>query len=95
MNKPGGRSWDEVREELLADPDTLAEYDRLRPQYEFIGQIIGARAEQGMTQAQLAERVGTRQSNISRLERGTSNPTLEFMQKVAAGLGKKLIIKLQ
>ena len=61
----------------------------------FFGQMIGARAEQGITQAQLAERVGTKQTNISRLERGEGNPTLEFMQKIATGLGKKLVIKLQ
>ena len=70
MNKREGRSWQEAREDLLADRETLAEYERLRPQYELIGQIIGARVEQGITQAQLAERVGTKQTNISRLERG-------------------------
>ena len=95
MNKREGRSWQEAREGLLADQETLSEYERLRPQHELIGQIIGARAEQGITQAQLADRVGTRQTNISRLERGEGNPTLEFMQKIATGLGKKLIIKLQ
>lgn len=95
MNKHSGRSWQEVRAELLANPDALAEYERLRPQYELVSQIIGARVEQGITQAQLAARVGTRQTNISRLERGDSNPTLDFMQKVATGLGKELIIKLQ
>ena len=76
MNKREGHSWQEAREDLPADQETLAEYERLRPQYELIGQIIGARAEQGITQAQLAECVGTRQTNISRLERGEGNPTL-------------------
>ena len=76
MNKREGRSWQEAREGLLADQETLSEYERLRPQHELIGQIIGARAEQGITQVQLAERVGTRQTNISRLERGEGNPTL-------------------
>ena len=89
MKKRDGRSWQEARDELLENPDTLLEYERLRPQYELIGQIIGARVEQGITQAQLAERVGTKQTNISRLERGEGNPTLEFMQKIATGLGKK------
>ena len=89
MNKRDGRSWQEVREDLLTDQETLAEYERLRPQYELIGQIIGARVERGITQAQLAKRVGTKQTNISRLERGESNPTLEFMQKNATGLGEK------
>ena len=76
MNKRDGSSWQEVREDLPADQETLAEYERLRPQVELIGQIIGARAEQGITQAQPAERVGTKQTNISRLERGEGNPTL-------------------
>lgn len=76
MNKREGRSWQEAREDLLADQDALSEYERLRPQYKLIGQMIGARAEQGITQAQLAERVGTKQTNISRLERGEGNPTL-------------------
>jgi len=88
MNKRDGRSWQEVREDLQAEQETLAECERLRPQFELMGQIIGARVEQGMTQAQLAERVGTKQTNISRLERGEGNPTLEFMRKIAIGLGK-------
>ena len=76
MNKSEGRSWQEAREDLLADQDALSEYERLLPQYKLIGQMIGARAEQGITQARPAERVGTRQTNISRLERGEGNPTL-------------------
>ena len=76
MNKSEGRSWQEAREDLLADQETLSEYERLRPRYALVGQIIGARAEQGITQAQPAERVGTKQTYISRLERGEGNPTL-------------------
>ena len=76
MNKREGRSWQEAREDLLADQETLSEYERLRPQHELIGQIIGARTEQGITQAQPAERVETRQTNVRRLERGERNPTL-------------------
>ena len=76
MNKREGRSWQEAREGLLADQETLSEYERLRPHYELIGQIIGARAEQGITQAQPAERVETKQTNVRRLERGERNPTL-------------------
>ncbi|MHC1758871.1 MAG: helix-turn-helix domain-containing protein [Negativicutes bacterium] len=54
-----------------------------------MGQIIGARVEQGITQAQLAERVGTKQTNISRLECGEGNPTLEFMQKIGHQIAVK------
>jgi transcriptional regulator with XRE-family HTH domain len=48
-----------------------------------------------LTQEQLAELVGTKQSNISRLESGEYNPTIEFLSKVAQAMGKTLEIRLQ
>ncbi len=89
------RTWKEVREELLADPKTALEYEALRPQYEVISQIIRARETQGITQAELARRTGIRQSNISRLESGNYNPSVEFLSRIAAGLGMELHIELR
>jgi transcriptional regulator with XRE-family HTH domain len=48
-----------------------------------------------MTQEQLAERVGTKKSNISRLESGRYNPSLDFLVKVAEGLGKQIQMKVK
>ena len=87
--------WEQVRAELLADPEAAAEYEALGPQYELISQIIEARIAQGITQAQLAERTGLRQSNISRLEGGNCNPSLELMNRVARGLGMELHIEFR
>jgi transcriptional regulator, XRE family len=56
--------------------------------------MIKIRIEQGLTQKELAEKIGTRQSNISRLESGEYNPSLEFLKKVAKGLNKELIVSL-
>lgn len=89
------RAWKDAKKELLSDPETAKEYEDLRPQYEVISQIIKARDEQGMTQAELAERTGIRQSNISRLEGGNYNPTLKFLARVAKGLGMELHIELR
>ncbi len=89
------RKWNQARKELLADPETAKEFEVLRPQYEVISQIIKARDEQGITQAQLAERTGIRQSNISRLEGGNYNPSLEFLTRIAKGLGMELHIELR
>ena len=86
--------WEQVRAELLSDPEAAAEYEALGPQYELISQIIDARISQGITQAQLAERTGLRQSNISRLEGGNCNPSLELVNRVARGLGMRLHIEL-
>lgn len=58
-------------------------------------QLRAARKAQGVTQESLAERVGTKKSNISRLESGRYNPSLDFLEKVANGLGRKLQIKVK
>lgn len=84
----------EIKANMLEDEEFRVEYERLRPRYEAIEQIIRARKEQNITQAELAKRVGTQKSNISRLESGNYNPSLDFLIKVAESLGKKLSVHL-
>ena len=94
MSSKPTRSWNHLKAELLSDMEVKTEYEALRPRYELIEQVIIARTEQGITQAELAKRAGTKQGNISRFERGNYNPSLEFVQKLAHGLGKELHITL-
>lgn len=61
---------------------------------EIASQLRQVRKEQGMTQERLAEKVGTRKSNISRLESGRYNPSLDFLEKVAGGLGREIEVKV-
>ena len=61
---------------------------------EIAAQLQQVRKEQGMTQERLAEKVGTRKSNISRLESGRYNPSLDFLEKVAGGLGREIEVKV-
>lgn len=86
--------FEEIKAKMLEDEEFKVEYERLSPRYEAIRQIIQARKEQNITQAELAKRVGTQKSNISRLESGNYNPSLDFLIKVAESLGKKLSIHL-
>ena len=58
-------------------------------------QLKTLRKDQGMTQEQLAELVGTKESNISRLESGRYNPSLDFLIKVANGLGRQIQVKIK
>ena len=95
MSNTPSKPWNELRDEFLQDEEIRAEYEALRPQYGLIEQIIAARTQQGITQEELAKRVGIKQSNISRFEGGNYNPSLEFMQKLAHGLGKELHITLK
>lgn len=87
-------SFDEMKSDLLKDNEFKTEYEKLKPRYEAIEQIIKARKELNMTQAELAKRVGTQKSNISRLESGNYNPSLDFLTKVSEALGKSLIVQL-
>lgn len=80
---------------LEKNAELRKEYEALAPQYKIIDAVISARIERRMTQAELAERANTRQSNISRFESGNYNPSVEFLQKLAGALDKQLEIKLK
>jgi len=86
--------WSEAKAELLKDPELVKELEKNEAEYQLIKEIIQARLEQNLTQNDLAQLIGTRQSNISRLENGNANPSLEFLEKIANALGKKIEIHL-
>jgi predicted transcriptional regulator len=89
------KNWDQLKKELLKDPVVAKEYNRLAPEYAVISQLIAIRAEKKLTQKELAKSMGTKQSAIARLESGNYNPTLEFLQKTAEALGRKLTINFE
>jgi DNA-binding XRE family transcriptional regulator len=95
MMSKAGAKFSEVRSLLMKDAEFKAEYERLKPRYDVISQIIEARTSQNITQEELAFRVGTQKSNISRLESGTYNPSLDFLAKVARSLGKEVQVTLK
>ncbi len=79
----------------LKDPEVKAEYDRLEPEYALIRAVLDKRLKKKMSQAQLAKKVGTRQSAISRLESGRGNPSFNFLNRVARALDSTLRISFQ
>lgn len=87
--------WDDAKKIINSDPEVIKELDNNAIEYKVVREIIKARHELNLTQEQLAELVGTKQSNISRLESGEYNPTIEFLSKVAQAMGKTLEIRLQ
>ena len=87
---------EEVKEFLFKqDAHLKEEYDALQPIYEIRRQLIQYRNDLGLSQQELANMVGTKQSAISRLETGDYNPSIEFLNKVANALGKKVRIMIQ
>ncbi|KUO53010.1 MAG: XRE family transcriptional regulator [Desulfitibacter sp. BRH_c19] len=84
---------EEVKAKLLQCPEVKEEYDRLKPLYDIKKELIKFRIEQGLSQKQLADKIGTKQSAISRLESGEYNASVELLHKIAHALGKELQIK--
>ncbi len=94
MSKAGVK-LENIEARLMKDTEFKAEFEKLKPRYELIAQIIDARNQLNLTQEELAKRVGTQKSNISRLESGAYNPSLDFIIKVARGLGKEVHISIE
>ncbi|MEI6478331.1 MAG: helix-turn-helix transcriptional regulator [bacterium] len=86
--------WHSLKAELLSDPKTKAEYDALAGQYAVASQLIDLRIKKGLTQAQLAESVGTKQAAIARLESGQYNPSLKMLGKIAHAMGVTFTLKI-
>lgn len=93
--KSAGVKFDDIKAQLMEDATFEDEYNKLQPRYELISQIIEARKSMKMTQEELAKRAGTRKSNISRLESGSYNPSLDFLIKIAKSLGKDVHIEIR
>lgn len=93
MKKTRHLDFDVWKKQALKNPKIKAEYERLQPEFAVIRAVLDARTKKGMTQARLAEKIGTKQSVISRLEKGRANPTISFLQKLAQALGTSLEIR--
>ena len=85
---------EEYRRQLMRDPGVAAAQRRLQPKLDLGRQILHLRLERGWTQKELAERAGTKQANISRLENARLNPSVEMLQRVADALGAGLEVSL-
>ncbi len=77
----------------LENENFSREYEDIQPEMDIIRAIVKARKEQKITQAELSVRTGINQGDISRLERGTRNPSLNMLKKLANGLGMQLKIE--
>jgi len=90
MNRKNLPTFEAWEAEKLQDPEFAAAAEALEPGY----QIARLRIQRGLTQAQLAELVGTQQPSIARLENGSSIPSLSFLQKIAAALNARIEVRL-
>lgn len=86
------QTFEDFKRESLKDPEIKREYDKLGPEFELINKIIEARIHKKLTQKDIADRMGTKQSALARLESGHANPTIGFVQKLATALGTDITL---
>ena len=84
-----------TRKRLLADPEVQAAYDALRDEFNLAHELIAARVHAGLTQAQLADKMGTTQSVIARLESGARLPSVKTLLRFAKATHSRPIIRLR
>lgn len=89
----------ELKAKALTDPEVRAEYERLnREEYALLDEMLAARRAAGLTQAQIAELMGTKAPAIARLENalasGKHSPSLDTLRKYAAATGKRVEVRI-
>ena len=87
--------FSDMKAELMANPEFRAAYDALEPEFERAATIIGARASQGLSQEQLAERMHMSPAAIARLESGRAVPSMRTWERLAAATGTRAKVILE
>ncbi len=88
------RSVSDLKKELLTDVEFIKEYKALEEEFSIAATLIEARRTAGLSQEQVAAKMGTTQSVVARIESGRPLPSLRTLMRYAAAVGRKLEIKL-
>ena len=87
------KSLKQYKEMQMENPEFVKEYESIQPEMDVIRAIIEARTSQNITQKELAERTGINQADISKLENGTRNPSVNLLKRLADGRG--MVLKIE
>ncbi len=88
------KSLQSFKRTLLTAPDVKAEFDALADEFAIAREMIAARARAGLSQAEVAQRMGTTQSVVARLESGKRPPSLRSVQRYAQAVGAQAVVRL-
>ncbi len=87
------KTLNDMLSEQLKDEEFRKEYAAIQPDMDVIRAIVDARISHNLTQKELAERTGINQADISKLENGTRNPSVNLLKRLAEGMGMTLRIE--
>ncbi len=89
---------DQLVAKILENPEARAEYDRLTPEFELLEAMLSARQAAGLSQEQVAQRMGTKASAVTRLEgalvNGKHSPSLTTLKRYARAVNHRLEVRL-
>lgn len=89
------RKLEILKKKMLADTAVRKVYDELQPEYEIARELIKARTRAGLTQSDIARRMGTTQSSVARMESGSTLPSMNSLIRYAKVTGSRAIVKLK
>ena len=87
------KTFEDYKKQQMQDPELVREYEAIQPEMDVIRAIVNARTSQNLTQNELAKRTGINQADISKLENGTRNPSVNLLKRLAEGMGMSLKIE--
>lgn len=86
--------FSDIKKRWMRDPAFRREYHALAEEFAIAQELIKARTRAGLTQAQVAKRMGTTQSVVARLESGAAKPSLSTLERYAKATGSRPVLKL-
>jgi ribosome-binding protein aMBF1 (putative translation factor) len=84
-----------VKAQLLANPAVREAYDAQAPEFELARELIAARTQAGLTQGDVAARMGTTQSVVARIESGRGSPSMRTVQRFANAVGARAVVRME
>ena len=87
------KTFEDYKKQQMQDPELVREYEAIQPEMDVIRAIVNARTSQNLTQNELAKRTGINQADISKMENGTRNPSVNLLKRLAEGMGMSLKIE--
>ena len=87
------KTLNEMLSEEMKNDEFRKEYEAIQPELDVIRAMVDARNSVNMTQKELSERIGISQADISKIENGTRNPSLNLLKRLAEGMGMTLKIE--
>ena len=87
------KTFEDYKKQQMQDPELVREYEAIQPEMDVLRAIVYAITSQNLTQNELAKRTGINQADISKLENGTRNPSVNLLKRLAEGMGMSLKIE--